>query len=99
MFPSPTSFYPNPIFGLMLAHPSALALAQEVMFLAFASPGCSCVSRIHSRIHSCPVSASFPDKMTGECGVCGMSPWQGDATQGPSEPPKLLSQGEVKGTS
>lgn len=45
VLPSPTSFYPNPV----LAHASALALAQEVMSLALASPGCSCVSRmLHS---------------------------------------------------
>lgn len=99
VLPSPTCFYPNPIFGLMLAHPSALALAQEVMSLALASAGCSCVSRTHSRIHSCPVSTSFPDKLSRECGVCGLSPRQGDASQGPNEPPKFLSPGEVKGIS
>lgn len=74
MFPSPTTFYPNPIFRLMLAHPSAVALAQEVMSLAPAS-----------RVLLCQQDVSFPDKTTGEYGIYGMSPRQGDVSQGPND--------------
>lgn len=62
VLPSPTSFYPSPIFGLRLAHSSALALAQEVMSLAPASPGFSCVCRMLHSLTKRLVGVGFWDE-------------------------------------